>query len=143
MIDLPITAYYLSSITTKRMRRSLITSLGDISLEMGKRKIVSEPDELEHMMEPGPGDVYGVVVKMYGYDRVLVECSDGKTRLCRIRGQLKRRIWIKEGDLVLVSPWDFQSDKRGDVWWRFTKGQALKLTEQGVLPDFLKAKISE
>ncbi|MCL7383892.1 MAG: translation initiation factor eIF-1A [Thaumarchaeota archaeon] len=110
---------------------------------MGKRKIVSEPDELEQMMEPGPGDVYGVVVKMYGYDRVLVECSDGKTRLCRIRGQLKRRIWIKEGDLVLVSPWDFQSDKRGDIWWRFTKGQALKLAEQGVLPDFLKAKVSE
>jgi translation initiation factor 1A len=112
-------------------------------LRMGKRKIVSEPDELEQMMEPGPGDVYGVVVKMYGYDRVLVECSDGKTRLCRIRGQLKRRIWIKEGDLVLVSPWDFQSDKRGDIWWRFTKGQALKLAEQGVLPDFLKAKVSE
>lgn len=110
---------------------------------MGKRKIVSEPDELEQIMEPGPGDVYGVVVKMYGYDRVLVECSDGKTRLCRIRGQLKRRIWIKEGDLVLVSPWDFQSDKRGDIWWRFTKGQALKLAEQGVLPDFLKARISE
>lgn len=110
-------------------------------LEMGKRKIVSEPDELEQLMEPGPDDVYGVVVKMYGYDRVLVECSDGKTRLCRIRGQLKRRIWIKEGDLVLVSPWDFQRDKRGDVWWRFTRGQALKLAEKGVLPDFLKAKI--
>ncbi len=121
----------------------LNNKLGKYIVGMGKRKIVSEPDELEQMMEPGPGDVYGVVVKMYGYDRVLVECSDGKTRLCRIRGQLKRRIWIKEGDLVLVSPWDFQSDKRGDIWWRFTKGQALKLAEQGVLPDFLKARISE
>ncbi len=121
----------------------LNNKLGKYIDGMGKRKIVSEPDELEQIMEPGPGDVYGVVVKMYGYDRVLVECSDGKTRLCRIRGQLKRRIWIKEGDLVLVSPWDFQSDKRGDIWWRFTKGQALKLAEQGVLPDFLKARISE
>ncbi|MCD6260684.1 MAG: translation initiation factor 1A [Thaumarchaeota archaeon] len=110
---------------------------------MGKRKIVSEPDELEELVEPGPGDVYGVVVKMYGYDRVLVECSDGKTRLCRIRGQLRRRIWIREGDLVLVSPWDFQRDKRGDVWWRFTKVQALKLAEQGVIPDFLREKLSE
>jgi initiation factor 1A len=64
---------------------------------MGKRKIVSEPDELDQMVEPGPGDVYGVVSKMYGYDRLLVDCADGKQRICRIRGQLKRRIWIKEG----------------------------------------------
>jgi len=122
---------------------TLLKSPNENYLEMGKRKIVSEPDELEELVEPGPGDVYGVVVKMYGYDRVLVECSDGKTRLCRIRGQLRRRIWIREGDLVLVSPWDFQRDKRGDVWWRFTKVQALKLAEQGVIPDFLREKLTE
>jgi len=108
--------------------------------DMGKRKIVSESDVLEEVVTPGPGDVYGVVVKMYGYDRALVECSDGKQRLCRIKGQLKRRIWIKEGDLVLVSPWEFQQD-RGDIFWRFTKNQAIELAKQGALPDFLKAKI--
>lgn len=107
---------------------------------MGKRKIVSESDVLEEPVSPGPGDVYGVVVKMYGYDRALVECSDGKQRLCRIKGQLKRRIWIKEGDLVLVSPWEFQQD-RGDIFWRFTRNQAIELAKQGALPDFLKAKI--
>jgi translation initiation factor 1A len=78
---------------------------------------------------------------MYGYDRVLVDCADGKQRLCRIRGQLKRRIWIKEGDLVLVSPWDFQRNSRGDIWWRFTKNQALELVRKGVIPDFLKVKV--
>jgi len=50
---------------------------------------------------------------------------------------------MREGDLVLVSPWDFQRDKRGDVWWRFTKVQALKLAEQGVIPDFLKERLTE
>lgn len=107
---------------------------------MGKRKIVSEPDELEELMEPGPGDVYGIVTKMYGYDRVLVECSDGRQRMCRIRGQLKRKIWIKEGDLVLVSPWDFQQE-RGDIFWRYTKNQALELAKRGVLPDFLRSRL--
>ena len=90
---------------------------------MGKRKIISE-EELENMMEPGPGDVYGVVVKLLGYDRALVKCQDGHERLCRIRGKLKRRIWIRPGDVVLVSPWDFQRDKRGDIIWRYTKNQA-------------------
>jgi len=48
---------------------------------------------------------------------------------------------MREGDLVLVSPWDFQRDSRGDIFWRFTRNQALALAEQGEIPDFLKAKI--
>ena len=99
---------------------------------MGKRKIISE-EELEDMMEPGPGDVYGVVVKLLGYDRALVKCQDGYERLCRIRGKLKRRIWIRPGDVVLVSPWDFQSTKRGDIVWRYTRNQAEWLRRQGKL----------
>lgn len=108
---------------------------------MGKRKIIAEPKELRELPQPGPGDVYGVVNKMFGYDRLLVDCSDGKQRVCRIRGQLKRRIWIKEGDLVLVSPWEFQSDSKGDIWWRFTKNQALELIKKGDIPDFLRVKL--
>ena len=99
---------------------------------MGKRKIISE-EELEDMMEPGPGDVYGVVVRLLGYDRALVKCQDGHERLCRIRGKLKRRIWIRPGDVVLVSPWDFQSDRRGDIIWRYTKNQAEWLRREGKL----------
>jgi len=99
---------------------------------MGKRKIISE-EELEDMMEPGPGDVYGVVVRLLGYDRALVKCQDGHERLCRIRGKLKRRIWIRPGDVVLVSPWDFQRDKRGDIIWRYTKNQAEWLRREGKL----------
>jgi translation initiation factor 1A len=50
--------------------------------------------------------------------------NDGKERLCRISGKLKRRVWIREGDVVLISPWDFQRDTRGDIVWRYTKSQA-------------------
>ncbi len=99
---------------------------------MGKRKIISE-EELEDMMEPGPGDVYGVVVRLLGYDRALVRCQDGYERLCRIRGKLKRRIWIRPGDVVLVSPWDFQPTKRGDIIWRYTRNQAEWLRREGKL----------
>ncbi len=38
-------------------------------------------------------------------------CTDGKVRTCHIRGKIKRGMWIRDNDLVLVSPWDFQSDK--------------------------------
>ncbi|MBX5321104.1 MAG: translation initiation factor eIF-1A [Candidatus Bathyarchaeota archaeon] len=99
---------------------------------MGKKKVISE-EELSEMVLPTPNDVLGVAVKLLGFDRVLVKCQDGNERLCRIRGKMKRRVWIREGDVVLVSPWDFQSDKRGDVIWRYTHAQAELLRKKGYL----------
>jgi translation initiation factor 1A len=88
-----------------------------------KRKVLSE-EELKELVLPGEGQVLGIVTKMLGYDRVMVIGNDGKERLCRISGKLKRRVWIREGDVVLISPWDFQRDTRGDIVWRYTKSQA-------------------
>ena len=99
---------------------------------MGKKKVISE-EELSELVLPSPNDVLGVAVKLLGFDRVLVRCQDGHERLCRIRGKMKRRVWIREGDVVLVSPWDFQSDKRGDVIWRYTHAQAEWLRKNGYL----------
>lgn len=97
---------------------------------MGKRKVISE-EEIHDMVLPTTSDVLGVAVKLLGFDRLLVKCQDGHERLCRIRGKMKRRVWIREGDVVLVSPWDFQSDARGDVFWRYTRGQADWLRKKG------------
>jgi len=99
---------------------------------LGKKKVLSE-GELSEMVLPAANDVLGVAIKLLGFDRVLVKCQDGHERLCRIRGKMKRRVWIREGDVVLVSPWDFQSDKRGDLIWRYTHAQADFLRRKGYL----------
>lgn len=99
---------------------------------MGKKKVISE-ENLDSMVLPATTDVFGVATKLLGFDRVLVKCADGHTRTCRIRGKMKRRHWIRIGDIVLVSPWDFQSDTRGDIIWRYTRGQAELLRREGLL----------
>ena len=63
---------------------------------MGKKKVLSEKD-LREMVLPSKNDVLGVVQKMLGFDRVMVKCQDGYTRVCRIRGKMKRRTWIRGG----------------------------------------------
>jgi translation initiation factor 1A len=99
---------------------------------LGKKKVLSE-GELNQLVLPSANDVLGVAIKLLGYDRVLVKCQDGHERLCRIRGKMKRRVWIREADIVLVSPWDFQSDKRGDIFWRYTRAQAEDLRRKGYI----------
>jgi translation initiation factor 1A len=99
---------------------------------MGKRKGINE-ENLENMLLPSKNDVLGMATKMLGFDRIMVKCQDGKGRLCRVRGKLKRRVWIRNGDIVLVSPWDFQSDTRGDIFWRYRKNQTEQLRLKGYL----------
>lgn len=99
---------------------------------MGKKKVITE-EEISNLVLPGGTDILGVATRLLGFDRVLVKCQDGHERVCRIRGKMKRRVWIRIGDIVLVSPWDFQSDSRGDIFWRYTKGQAEMLRKNGVL----------
>jgi translation initiation factor 1A len=98
---------------------------------VGKRKVKRE--DSNEIKLPAGNDVMGVVTKMLGFDRLMVSCQDGHERLCRIRGKMKRRMWIRMGDIVLVSPWDFQSDTRGDIIWRYKRNQADWLRKKGYL----------
>ncbi len=47
-------------------------------------------------------EVYGLVTKELGSNHLTVECSDNKIRRCLIRGKLRKRVWIKEKNIVLV-----------------------------------------
>ncbi|MEM2759312.1 MAG: translation initiation factor eIF-1A [Nitrososphaerales archaeon] len=89
---------------------------------MGKRKVLSE-SELKELVLPQQGELLGRVVKLPGGDHVLVKCTDGKVRICRIRGKMKRRMWVRENDVVLVVPWEFQDDK-ADIVWRYIGAHA-------------------
>jgi translation initiation factor 1A len=99
---------------------------------MGKKKVLSEKDLKDEVL-PSKNDILGLVQKMLGFDRVMVKCQDGNVRVCRIRGKMKRRTWIREGDIVLVSPWDFQSDERGEIFFRYTANQVDELRQKGIL----------
>ncbi len=89
---------------------------------MGKRKVLSEAN-LKELVMPAQGEILGKAIKMTGGDQVIVKCVDGETRFCRIRGKLKRRMWIRENDIVLVSPWDFDN-RKADILWRYIRAHA-------------------
>ena len=100
---------------------------------MGKKKKVSSEETLNNFGMPASDDMLGMAVKLMGFDRVLMECPDGYRHLCRIRGKMKRRVWVGQDDVVLTLPWNFQSDKRSDVIWRCTRAQVDILRKKDIL----------
>ncbi|MCD2199051.1 MULTISPECIES: translation initiation factor eIF-1A [unclassified Halobacterium] len=79
---------------------------------------------------PEDDEVFAEVTDMLGANRVRVRCADGEERTARIPGRMQKRIWIREGDVVLVEPWDWQ-DEKADVVWRYEKSEADQLREEG------------
>jgi translation initiation factor 1A len=98
---------------------------------LGKRKVLNEA-HLKELVLPQEGEILGRVLKIAGGNQVIVHCVDGETRACRIRGKMKRRMWIRERDIVLVSPWDFDPH-HADIIWRYIKDHAEWLENKGYM----------
>lgn len=81
-------------------------------------------------------EMFAFAEQILGGRRVTVLCEDGETRMARIPGKMRRRQWVRDGDLIIVWPWDFQ-DAKADVKHRYSKTQAMYLSRKGVLPKEL------
>jgi len=90
-------------------------------------------EQIEKVRIPRSDEVLGVIESLLGTNKLRVRCQDNKIRLGRIPGKLRRRVWMKMGDIVLVKPWDIQGDIKGDVIWRYTGTQASWLKRKGIL----------
>ncbi|MCD6367704.1 MAG: translation initiation factor eIF-1A [Candidatus Aenigmarchaeota archaeon] len=92
-------------------------------------------EEVIRVRIPKEGEILGKVTAMLGANRIQVECDDGKERICRIPGKMKKRIWTRVDDIVLIKPWEYQYDTRGDLVWKYTKNQAYVLKKKGYLKN--------
>ena len=92
-------------------------------------------EEIVRVKLPRNGEIIGIVQRRLGYCKMYVKCSDDKIRLCRIPGKYTRRLWVRETDVVIVKPWEVQSDKRGDVIYKYRKAQVAWLKRNGHLKE--------
>jgi translation initiation factor 1A len=91
------------------------------------------PEAPHELRLPQGGQVLGKVAKISGASKFVVQCSDGNERVCSIPGRLRRRFWIREGDVVLVMPWTVQSNERGDIVWRYSIMDTNRIRERKLI----------
>lgn len=102
---------------------------------MNKQKNSNQqPEEFTRVRIPqkSANEILGTVESLLGSNKLRTRCMDGVVRLTRIPGKMKKRIWIREGDVIIVVPWSFQNEK-ADIIWKYSPPQVNWLERKGFL----------
>ncbi len=89
----------------------------------------------ERVRIPRANQVIGLLEQRVGGSRMRVRCMDGKTRICRVPGRLKRKLWVREGDFVLVEPWEYDKEEKGDIIFKYKQSHIEWLRVKGFLKE--------
>lgn len=92
-------------------------------------------NDIRRMKLPRGREVLGILDQRLGGSRCRVRCLDGKVRVCRIPGRLKRSLWVREGNIILVEPWEFSGDSKGDILFKYKPNQVTFLKNKGYLNE--------
>ena len=94
-------------------------------------------EEVKRIKMPrGKLELMGIITQRVGGTQIMVLSSDGKERNCRIPGKMKKKVWMRTDDVVIIKLWDFQPSK-ADVIWRYTPAQAEYLRRKGFVQRIL------
>lgn len=94
-----------------------------------------QEEELRRTPSPRGNQILGICEQRVGGSRMKVRCMDGKTRICRIPGRLKRKLWVRDNDILLIEPWENGGDEKGDVIFKYKPIQVELLRRKGLLKE--------
>lgn len=91
-----------------------------------------EEEKVGRVKLPRGEEVLGIIEQRLGGNKMMVNCLDGKQRNCRVPGRLKRKLWLRPNDVVLIEPWELDKN-RGDVIFKYRDNQIEWLKKNGYL----------
>ncbi|EAY01256.1 Eukaryotic initiation factor 1A family protein [Trichomonas vaginalis G3] len=74
--------------------------------------------------------VYGQVARSLGDKRFECICNDHKVRICKVRGKFRGRLFINQGDYLLIALREEEDDK-ADIIHKYTTDEAHELFKMG------------
>ena len=81
-----------------------------------------EPQQITRVKLPTGREVLGIIDQRLGGNKMMVNCLDGKNRNCRVPGRLRRKLWLRPNDVVIIEPWELD-DNKGDVLFKYRQNQ--------------------
>lgn len=112
--------------------------IGGKKKKQGK-KFVQQERELALAEEM---QAYGQIIRQLGDGRMEVQCLDNVKRMAHIRGKMKKKVWMVQGDVVLVSLREYEEDKC-DIILKYTEAEVRQLKNLGQIPESIKLPENE
>lgn len=103
--------------------------------EKRRREGRDAAEEVVRVKIPSGDEVFGIIEQRLGGNKMSVRCSDSKLRIGRVPGKYSRRLWLREGDLIILKPWSIQGDTRGDIIYSYSHAQKDWLIRRNLLPE--------
>lgn len=112
--------------------------IGGRKHKRGKKETI----ETKQLRYKEHGQEYAQITGCKGNCRFDVNCFDGKTRIATLCGSMRKRTYVNQRDVVLVSLRDFQDDKC-DIIDLYDDNQVRLLKERKEIPEFIKLEEEE
>lgn len=87
-----------------------------------RKKIQEDSEQKVRVRLPRGEETIGIIEQRHGGNKMMVSCLDGKSRNCRVPGRLKRALWLRPGDVVIVQLWELDKN-RGDIIFKYRPNQ--------------------
>ena len=101
-----------------------------------KNKLADLQNQNTNRFKAPKGDQFiGIVEKRLGGSRMNVRGVDGREVLARVPGRAKKFLWIREGDIVLLEPWELDKTK-ADLFYKYKPNEVKALEKKGLLANF-------
>ena len=97
-----------------------------------KKQSSEEEPKITRVKLPRGKEVLGIVEQRVGGNKMFIACLDGKTRNCSVPGRLRRRLWLRPGDVVIIEPWELDNEK-GDILFKYRPNQVAWLKKNNYL----------
>ncbi len=97
-----------------------------------KNKHQTEEKQITRAPLPKGREIIGIIEQRYGGNKMKVNCLDKKDRLGRVPGRLKRYLWLRPGDIIIIEPWELD-DNKGEILLKYKPSQIAWLRKNGYL----------
>tara|TARA_B100001093_G_scaffold488458_1_gene525696 strand:- start:39 stop:542 length:504 start_codon:yes stop_codon:yes gene_type:complete len=102
-----------------------------------RNKNVLQENKNTRLKDENESQEYALIKKALGNCRFEVLCFDGKTRLATMCGKMRKRVFVNQDELVLVSLREWQ-DSKCDIIDKYNSNDIKKLKQSKCIPDFIK-----
>jgi len=100
-----------------------------------KKRSFGTEGEILRVKTPRGLQTIGIVDVRLGMGKSRIRCFDGKERICKVPGAKKRRLWVRPGDVILIEPWEFGGDKKGNIIYKYRPVEVSWLKKHGFFKE--------